>query len=109
MDTQHALAAMAALAQDTRLAVYRLLVQAGAAGMSPGKISSTLGVPASSLSFHLKDLSHAHLIAARQDGRYIQYAADFSTMNQLLGFLTENCCGGNPCTPAAPACCEVAP
>lgn len=108
METKLVLAAMAALAQETRLATYRLLVQAGPDGMSPGAIGERLGIPASSLSFHLKELSHAQLIAPRQQGRYIRYAADFSTMNQLLGFLTENCCGGRPCgTPVAP-CGEAA-
>lgn len=99
METPQVIAALAALAQDTRLAVYRLLVQAGPAGLSPGKLSETLGVPGSSLSFHLKELTHAQLAVARQDGRHLIYAARFDTMNSLLGFLTENCCGGNPCTP----------
>lgn len=102
METKHVLAAMAALAQESRLAAYRLLVQAGPAGMSPGKISERLGIPASSLSFHLKELTHAQLIVPRQDGRYILYAADFSTMTNLIGFLTENCCGGAPCCAVAP-------
>lgn len=98
---------MAALAQESRLAAYRLLVQAGPAGMSPGKIGEQLGIPASSLSFHLKELSHAQLIVPRQDGRYILYAADFSTMAQLIAFLTENCCGGKPCAPDCEPCAEA--
>ncbi|MES2015847.1 MAG: helix-turn-helix transcriptional regulator [Pseudomonadota bacterium] len=102
METKLVLAAMAALAQESRLATYRLLVQAGPSGMSPGKISEQLGIPASSLSFHLKELTHAQLIVPRQDGRYILYAADFSTMNNLIGFLSENCCGGVPCCAVAP-------
>lgn len=109
METKHVLAAMAALAQETRLAAYRLLVQAGPAGMSPGKIAEQLGIPASSLSFHLKELAHAQLIVPTQDGRYILYAADFSTMAQLIAFLTENCCGGNPCSAACAPCAEPAP
>lgn len=109
METKHVLAAMAALAQESRLAVYRLLVQAGPAGMSPGKISEQLGIPASSLSFHLKELAHAQLIVPTQDGRYILYAADFSTMAQLIAFLTENCCGGKPCAADCAPCAEVAP
>lgn len=109
METKHVLAAMAALAQETRLAAYRLLVQAGPAGMSPGKIAEQLGIPASSLSFHLKELVHAQLIVPTQDGRYILYAADFSTMSQLIAFLTENCCGGNPCSPVCAPCAEPAP
>ena len=109
MQTKHVVAALAALAQETRLAAYRLLVQAGPAGLSPGKISEQLGIPASSLSFHLKELSHAQLIVPKPDGRYIQYAANFSTMTSLIGFLTENCCGGNPCLPLNAPCCAVAP
>lgn len=77
--------------------------------MSPGKMSDALGIPASSLSFHLKELSHAQLIVPRQDGRYILYAADFPTMYGLIGFLSENCCEGNPCPPVAQACAPAAP
>lgn len=105
MDTKHVLAAMAALAQESRLAVFRLLVQAGPTGMSPGKMSEQLAIPPSSLSFHLKELTHAQLVNPTQEGRYVIYAANFDTMNGLIGFLTENCCGGNPCAPVcAPAC-----
>lgn len=105
MDTGSAIAALAALAQESRLAAFRLLVQAGPTGMAASKIAEALGIPASSLSFHLKELSHAGLIAPRQEGRFIIYAAQFDTMNGLLAFLTENCCGGNPCIPTcAPAC-----
>ena len=99
MDTGSAIAALAALAQESRLATFRLLVQAGPAGMAASKIAEALGMPPSSLSFHLKELSHAGLIRPRQEGRFIIYAAQFETMNGLLAFLTENCCGGNPCTP----------
>ena len=99
METKHVLSAMSALAQESRLAVFRLLVQAGPAGMSPGKIGEQLGIPASSLSFHLKELAHASLVTPRQDGRFVIYVANFDTMNGLVGFLTENCCGGNSCTP----------
>ncbi len=104
MDTKAAIAALAALAQESRLATYRLLVQAGPAGMAASKIAEALGMPASSLSFHLKELSHAGLITPRQEGRFIIYAAQFDTINALLAFLTENCCGGNPCTPVGNAC-----
>jgi DNA-binding transcriptional ArsR family regulator len=100
MDTRAAIAALAALAQESRLATFRLLVQAGPAGMAASKIAEALGLPASSLSFHLKELGHAGLIVPRQQGRFIIYAAQFDTMNGLLSFLTENCCGGMPCTPA---------
>ncbi len=91
---------MAALAQDSRLAVFRLLVQCGPAGMAASKIAEQLGIVSSSLSFHLKELTHAGLIVPRQDGRFVIYAANFDTMNNLIGFLTESCCGGIPCTPA---------
>jgi ArsR family transcriptional regulator len=102
METKHVLAAMAALAQESRLAVFRLLVQAGPTGISPGKMSEQLSIPASSLSFHLKELTHAQLITPKQEGRYVIYAANFGTMNSLIGFLTENCCGGESCAPCAP-------
>ena len=100
METMNALAALAALAQESRLAVFRLLVQAGPdGGMVASKIAEALQLPASSLSFHLKELTHANLISPRQDGRFIIYTAQFDTMNALLGFLSENCCGGQPCSP----------
>ncbi len=101
MDTKHVISALSALAQESRLTVYRLLVQAGPAGMSPGKLSEQLGIPPSSLSFHLKELSHAGLVSATQDGRFLHYTANFETMNTLLGFLTENCCAGQSCAPAS--------
>ncbi|CAL1240007.1 ArsR/SmtB family transcription factor [Candidatus Methylocalor cossyra] len=97
MDTQEVIAALAALAQESRLAIFRLLVQAGFEGLSVGKIGAALGIPASSLSFHLKELTHARLVNPRQEGRFVIYAANFDTMNRLLAFLTENCCGGKPC------------
>ena len=100
MDTSHAVGALAALAHDSRLSAFRLLVQAGPAGLAASKISDALGMPASSLSFHLKELAHAGLVTSRQDGRFVIYAARYETMNGLLGFLTENCCGGTPCSPA---------
>jgi len=100
MDTSHAVGALAALAHDSRLSAFRLLVQAGPAGLAASKISAALGMPASSLSFHLKELAHAGLVTSRQDGRFVIYAAQYETMNGLLGFLTENCCGGKPCSPA---------
>lgn len=97
MDTKYALSALAALAQESRLAVFRLLVEAGPPGMAASKIGEALKIPASSLSFHLKELSHAKLIVPRQDGRFVIYSAEFDTMNALISFLTENCCGGNAC------------
>lgn len=105
MNTKNAISALAALAQDSRLAVYRLLVQAGPAGVPASKIGEQLGIPPSSLSFHLKELTHAELVIPKQEGRYVIYAANFATMNCLITFLTENCCGGNPCAPVCiPAC-----
>lgn len=109
MDTKPAIAALAALAQESRLATFRLLVQAGPDGLPASKIAEALGLPPSSLSFHLKELTHAQLVIPRQDGRFIIYSANFATMNGLLGFLTENCCGGNPCTPASMANCGGKP
>jgi ArsR family transcriptional regulator len=103
METKKVLTALSALAQESRLAVFRLLVQAGPAGLAASKISEQIGVPPSSLSFHLKELVHADLISYKQDGRYIIYAADFATMNGVLAFLTENCCGGQSCAPCSPS------
>jgi ArsR family transcriptional regulator len=105
MDTKDAIVSLAALAQEMRLAVFRLLVVAGPAGMAASKIAERLGVAPSTLSFHLKELTHAGLIVPRQDGRFVIYAANFDTMNALLGFLTESCCGGNPCSPVSPLVC----
>lgn len=98
--------ALAALAHETRLAVFRMLVQAGPDGLTPGGIAETLAIAASPLSFHLKELSHAGLIAARPDGRKIYYSANFDAMQALLAYLTENCCGGAACAAdALPAGC----
>ena len=96
MDNTIAVRQLASLAQDSRLSLFRLLVQAGEAGLAAGQIAEQLGVPASTLSFHLKELSHANLIQARQEGRFIYYTADYAAMTALLAFLTENCCGGSP-------------
>ena len=96
MELNDAVIALAALAQESRLAIYRLLVQAGPAGMAVGRVAETLGIPAATLSFHLKELSRAELITARQEGRYIYYSANFPQMAALLGYLTENCCRGMP-------------
>lgn len=99
METDKALEALAALAHAIRLAVFRLLVQAGPEGLPAGRIAELMEMPPSSLSFHLKELHRAGLLASRQEGRSIIYVAQFETMNALLGYLTENCCGGNPCSP----------
>jgi DNA-binding transcriptional ArsR family regulator len=107
MKTRDVLAALAALAQESRLAAFRLLVQIGPEGLAASKIAEQLDLAPSSLSFHLKELSHAGLITARQDGRFIIYSANFDTMNGLLAFLTDNCCGGQSCLPASlTACCK---
>ena len=105
MNTPDALAALAALAQESRLAIFRYLVTLGPAGMAATKIGEELGIPSSSLSFHLKELTHAGLIKPRQESRFIIYAANFDTMNGLVSFLWENCCGGNPCTPNSQVDC----
>lgn len=105
MDNKQVIPALAALAQESRLGVFRLLVEAGPSGLAASKIAEQLGIPASSLSFHLKELTHAELIRPKQEGRSIIYSANFATMNALVGFLTENCCGGNPCSSVCtPAC-----
>jgi DNA-binding transcriptional ArsR family regulator len=107
MDTKSAVIALAALAQDSRLAIYRTLVQAGPEGMAAGKISEVTGIPPSSLSFHMKELVFAYLVKSRNAGRFVIYTANFAAMNELLAFMTENCCGVNPpvsiCCPACPA------
>jgi ArsR family transcriptional regulator, arsenate/arsenite/antimonite-responsive transcriptional repressor len=103
MESKIAVRALSALAQDSRLEVYRLLVQAGPDGMAASEIAERLGIPANTLSFHLKALSHAELVQARQEGRFIFYSTNYEQMNSLLAFLTENCCGGQGCVPAAAA------
>ncbi|MGH8737729.1 MAG: ArsR/SmtB family transcription factor [Burkholderiales bacterium] len=99
MEMKQAVIALGALAQETRLAVFRMLVEAGPGGMPAGEISARLGLPAATASFHLAQLSRAGLLASRAQGRFIIYSADFERMNALLGFLTENCCGGQSCVP----------
>lgn len=104
METRGALAALSALAQESRLAVFRLLVQAGPEGLAASRIAEELDIAPSSLSFHLKELSHANLVTSRQQGRFVIYCADVQAMNALIGFLTENCCGGIPCGPGTSSC-----
>ena len=101
METTRAVQALSALAQGSRLAIFRLLVQAGPAGMAAGSIGEKLALPPATLSFHLAGLTRAGLARSRQDGRFVIYAADFESMNSLVGFLSENCCGGASCAPAA--------
>jgi DNA-binding transcriptional ArsR family regulator len=95
METNAAVRALGALAQPSRLAVFRLLVRQGPSGVAAGEIAAELDISPATLSFHLKELSQAGLVSARQDGRFIYYAADFAAMNRLLAFLTENCCAGD--------------
>ena len=100
MESKLAVEALGALAQDSRLQVYRLLVQAGPEGVPASELAERLRIPANTLSFHLKTLSHADLVHARQEGRFIYYSANYEQMNALLGFLTENCCSGRSCMEA---------
>lgn len=107
MDSAHVIEALSGLANEHRLAVYRLLVQAGPEGLSAGAIAESLELPASSLSFHLAHLTRAGLILQRRESRSLIYSTDFEQMNALVAFLTENCCGGRSCAPAcAPAAAE---
>jgi ArsR family transcriptional regulator, arsenate/arsenite/antimonite-responsive transcriptional repressor len=95
MEATQTVSALGALAHETRLAIYRMLVEAGPNGLAAGVIAERLGIPPSSLTFHLQQLLHAHLATQRRASRQIIYAADFITMNGLIGYLTENCCQGN--------------
>ncbi|HEY7379466.1 MAG TPA: helix-turn-helix domain-containing protein [Steroidobacteraceae bacterium] len=100
MRLNEAVDALAALAHEHRLSVYRMLVEAGPEGLSAGAIAQRLGLPPSSLTFHLQHLHRAELITQERSSRQLIYAADFSVMNELVGYLTENCCGGSACAPA---------
>src|SRR5271155_1396131 len=103
MENADAVAALAALAQDSRLDVFRLLVQAGPEGMPAGQVANALDLPPNTLTFHFDRLRTAGLVTVRREGRSMIYAARFETMNALLGYLSENCCGGVPekCKPVA--------
>ncbi len=101
MKSAQVVRALAALAQESRLAVYRLLVARGPQGLSAGAIGEKLGILPATLSFHLKELANTGLLTALPQGRFVIYSANFENMNDLLAFLTDNCCGGNPCTPVA--------
>ena len=98
METKQAVTALAAIAQETRLAIYRLLVEAGPAGVHAGTIAAKLGVAAPTLSFHLKELAYAGLVRGESQGRFVVYRADYEAMNELLGYLTANCCRNSECT-----------
>lgn len=90
-----AVRALSALAQDSRLAIYRMLVRAGPAGLVAGQIGEALGIPAATLSFHLKTLAHGGLVTQRPEGRFVRYSADFAAMHALLDYLSANCCGSD--------------
>ncbi len=107
MESAHVIRALGALAQEHRLATFRLLVQAGPEGMAAGAIAESLGVPPSSMSFHLAQLANAGLITSLRQSRSIIYTADYAAMNALMGYLTTNCCAGVPCT--AEASCPPQP
>jgi ArsR family transcriptional regulator len=108
MEANTVVKALAALAQASRLEVFRSLVVAGEAGLTPGALSESLGVAANTLSFHLKELLHAELVTQERAGRNLIYRAQFERMNAVLSYLTDNCCQGQPCAveAAAPCVCE---
>ncbi|MES2206193.1 MAG: metalloregulator ArsR/SmtB family transcription factor [Pseudomonadota bacterium] len=108
MENKTVVTSLAALAQESRLNVFRLLVQTGAEGLPAGKIAEHLGIAPSSLSFHLKELSYAGLISARNQSRSIIYTANYTAMNDLIDFLMENCCSGKPCL-SIKAPCSIMP
>ena len=105
MEEQDIVRALAALAQPSRLQVFRALVVAGQSGMTPGAIAEQLAVPAATLSFHLKELANAGLVTQQRDGRFLIYRAAFAQMNSLLAYLTENCCQGQVCLDEAAVKC----
>ena len=108
MKPDQAVDKLAALAQVTRLRIFRLLVQAGPDGMNAGAIAEAMGIAPSSLSFHISHLSRAGLVQARQESRFIFYSADFATMDDLIAYLTDNCCQGGQCLPRTAAVATTA-
>ena len=102
MESEEAVVALEALAQASRLGIFRLLVEAGPEGLPAGRIAERMKLPGPTLSFHLAQLKHAGLVACRREGTSLIYSGDFGAMNQLVGFMTENCCGGgaSQCAPA---------
>ena len=104
MKPQQVVTALAALAQPTRLAIHRLLVKAGPQGMAAGQIAARLKMSPAAMSFHFKTLSHAGLLESRQEGRFVYYAVNFTVMNTMTDYLTENCCGGADCGTGAKKC-----
>ena len=101
MEAKHVIAALEALAQENRLAIFRALVQAGPPGLTPSRLSEDLDLAAPTLSFHLAQLRHAGLVSVTRNGRSLSYAAAYDAMNGLIQFLTENCCAGASCAPAS--------
>jgi DNA-binding transcriptional ArsR family regulator len=101
MNSSTAVSALAALAQEARLKVFRSLVGAGPAGLTPSALSATLDIPATTLSFHLKELVHADLVTVERQGRNLHYRPALDQMNELIGYLTDHCCQGRACAPAA--------
>ena len=106
METKIAVTLLNALAQDTRLSIFRLLVERGPAGLPVGQIAERINVAGATLSFHLKELTRANLISARQESRFIYYSANYVEMNNLLQFLTDNCCDGQVCDATQNAGCR---
>ena len=104
MNNEAAVKQLAALAQVTRLSVFRLLVEQGPEGLPAGRIGERLDIPPATLSFHLKELAAAGLALPRQDGRFVIYSANYKAMDSLLSFLTKNCCAGAACEVTATAC-----
>jgi ArsR family transcriptional regulator len=109
MDSSATIRALAALAQEHRLAAFRLLVQAGQEGLPAGALAEKLGMASSSMSFHLAALAHAGLVSQRRQSRMIIYSANYAAMNGLMAYLTENCCGGQACTDPVPCCPPASP
>jgi ArsR family transcriptional regulator, arsenate/arsenite/antimonite-responsive transcriptional repressor len=101
MNEKTAVTALAALAQEARLRVFRALVGAGPEGMTPGALAAMLDIPASTLSFHLKELVHADLVSVERDGRNLHYRPALARMNELLAYLTDHCCMGQSCAPSS--------
>jgi len=99
MDTLTASERLSALGHETRLSIFRLLVETGPAGVAAGAIQQQLGLPPATTSFHIAHLARVGLVHGRQDGRFIFYSADFAAMDQLIAFLTDNCCAGGSCLP----------
>lgn len=104
MESKTAVRALAALAQETRLGIFRALIEAGPAGLPAGRVAEIVACPPATLSFHLKELAHAALVDSRQEGRFVIYSVRFQTMRRLMDYLTDNCCGGDLAQCAAEFC-----